>query len=821
MLTGPSRPESCTSFASCTRLFDWLRTVSWLLVLSTVVVSGTARAAERMVVLALGDSITKGVRSGVTADETFSAYLQKKAADMAGTTGVELVFVNRGIGGEQTHQALARLDRELGEHRPQYVLVMYGTNDSYVDAGKTEPRMTGEEFRRNLQRLVTRIRKAGAEPVLMTEPAYAAVSPKNGRGEHCNVLLSQFMEVTRAVARQRGCVLIDQFAGWKAAEAGGRDLNDWTTDGYHPNPAGHAEIADRIVPILRDRVARRTELPFAAWGRRPVDVHGLEMVGAAGEKGRVWAQPESLYWRFDTGAAAPAEMRLPRLARIVARAWWHPLNEQEPAMPKTALAGSEFVAPFVPRPERLLKFTQTGTEWTLHRSPQLAAATGPVVVILDVESDEWGPLATGLPLPEELNQPVTAGITGELVLEARMGRPTGEKLQFEPLPHKNTVGYWVNPKDFVEWPIRIDRPGDYEVRILQGCGTGQGGSDIAVSVADQELGYQVVETGHFQNFRWHSAGTLRQLAAGTATLKIGVRKLAKNAVMDIRQIRLIPVTDVPASGGLCSVDVAPDRFLLPLTWEPPSTGKRSLVRAPGYEQTEAYHVVSMPTDWQAGRKYPVIVEWTGNGGFADPCGEQTTGRPESGRLAFGLAGNDGAICVQLPYLNAAGTANVATWWGSAPDHRPEATLKYAAAALDEVVTRWGGDPERMILVGFSRGAIAVNALGLASDEMAGRWKGMVAYSHYDGVRTWPFAGSDRASAVERLKRLGQTPQFIVSESMANDAGLQATEAYLREHAPQSPREFLASGYRDHSDGWALRPGAARERIRERLAEILR
>ena len=114
-------------------------------------------AGERVAVLALGDSITKGVRSGVTAEETFSARLQAKASEIVGGSGVELTVVNRGIGGEQTHQALARLDRELREVNPGYVLVMYGTNDSYVDAGKTEPRMTSTQFRANLHRLVTEI----------------------------------------------------------------------------------------------------------------------------------------------------------------------------------------------------------------------------------------------------------------------------------------------------------------------------------------------------------------------------------------------------------------------------------------------------------------------------------------------------------------------------------------------------------------------------------------------------------------------------------------------------------------------------------------
>src|SRR5690606_8191551 len=35
------------------------------------------------------------------------------------------------------------------------------------------------------------------------------------------------------------------------AESNGQNLREWTTDGYHPNPAGHRELAARMLPVLR------------------------------------------------------------------------------------------------------------------------------------------------------------------------------------------------------------------------------------------------------------------------------------------------------------------------------------------------------------------------------------------------------------------------------------------------------------------------------------------------------------------------------------------------------------------------------------------
>ncbi|MFY8056278.1 MAG: SGNH/GDSL hydrolase family protein, partial [Planctomycetaceae bacterium] len=49
-------------------------------------------------IIVLGDSITKGVRSGVTAEETFGALLQRDLLAAGRTVEV----LNQGIGGERT-----------------------------------------------------------------------------------------------------------------------------------------------------------------------------------------------------------------------------------------------------------------------------------------------------------------------------------------------------------------------------------------------------------------------------------------------------------------------------------------------------------------------------------------------------------------------------------------------------------------------------------------------------------------------------------------------------------------------------------------------
>lgn len=127
-----------------------------------------------------------------------------------------------------------------------------------------------------------------------------------------------------------------------------------------------------------------------------------------------------------------------------------------------------------------------------------------------------------------------------LTCHARDAKCHGEKLQYEPQPQKHTLGFWVNAADYATWKIAVEKPGEYEVVVWQGCGAGQGGSEVAIGIGDQVVKFTVDETGHFQHFKKRSVGRLK-LPAGEQELTLKALKKAKGAVADVRQIRLIPV----------------------------------------------------------------------------------------------------------------------------------------------------------------------------------------------------------------------------------------------------------------------------------------
>jgi hypothetical protein len=233
-------------------------------------------------------------------------------------------------------------------------------------------------------------------------------------------------------------------------------------------------------------------------------------------------------------------------------------------------------------------------------------------------------------------------------------------------------------------------------------------------------------------------------------------------------------------------------------------------------------VLYLPTDWTPERKFPVMIELAGNGNYRNAFGDVSTGRPEGSRLGYGLSGGRGYVWACLPFLNHAGNAVAITWWGDAPDYRPDSTVAFIKRAVPALCERFSGDPGRVILCGFSRGSIAANAIGLHDDGIAALWRGFVCFSHYDGVREgWPFAGSDRPAARQRLARLAGRPQLVCHESGAGGSGLAATRRYLDDSGIRGDFTFLETGFRNHHDGWVLRPSPARNAAREWLARVSR
>lgn len=179
----------------------------------------------------------------------------------------------------------------------------------------------------------------------------------------------------------------------------------------------------------------------------------------------------------------------------------------------------------------------------------LAAAQPARVMELARRLADWqGRVGAQWPManPDHEPQAIAAAADGTVELHSRSASVHGSVLRYEPMPFKDTLGWWARAEDWVDWTFTLPVAGTYEVELTQGCGRGSGGSVVELRVADRVLPWIVEETGHFQNFIVRRLGRV-SLSQGRHTLAVRPVKKIGGAVMDLRRIRLVPATgpDLP------------------------------------------------------------------------------------------------------------------------------------------------------------------------------------------------------------------------------------------------------------------------------------
>ena len=205
---------------------------------------------KEITIVALGDSITNGAGIGnVTEKDTFRYLLQNDLAQMG---GLSVKVINAGVNGDITTTAIPRLERDVLQHKPDYVTVMFGVNDAGyyrpdTDSMADTPRVIVDDFRANLRTIINTIQEIGSIPILVTPlpmnesyahkdfPAYV----ENG----LNYLVDEYSEIIRNLCINKELHLIDVN---KVFNENPNTVN-LIPDGIHPNICGHRFIADLFI----------------------------------------------------------------------------------------------------------------------------------------------------------------------------------------------------------------------------------------------------------------------------------------------------------------------------------------------------------------------------------------------------------------------------------------------------------------------------------------------------------------------------------------------------------------------------------------------
>ena len=207
---------------------------------------------NRLTLVALGDSTTA---IDDWSGQGIESYAELLPASLA-AHGIEARVVNAGVGDTTTRDARERLDRDVRAFSPDLMVVQFGINDSWIDAGegRREPRLARAEYRDNLVFIVRTLKADGSRIVLLTpnpvrwdRPEEIAVfgthpgllDTADERG--LNGLLDLYAETVREVAREEHVPLVDVHRAFEAyGDAPDQSIRELLIagDGIHPSAAG-------------------------------------------------------------------------------------------------------------------------------------------------------------------------------------------------------------------------------------------------------------------------------------------------------------------------------------------------------------------------------------------------------------------------------------------------------------------------------------------------------------------------------------------------------------------------------------------------------
>jgi arylsulfatase A-like enzyme len=224
--------------------------------------------------------------------------------------------------------------------------------------------------------------------------------------------------------------------------------------------------------------------------------------------------------------------------------WHYPHYANQGSRPGAAVRFQEF---------KLIEYYEDGRRelFNLSKDPSESRNLindNPAIATSLAESlDKWRKdVGAKMPTPNPDYKPNPPNKDGVITMPARSALVSGVQLRFEPLPHKNTLGFWTNKDDFATFDFTAEKPGTFTVEVLQGCGKGSGGAEVVLAVGESgkppsaDVTFTVKDTGGFQNFEAREVGMLKIEKAGRYSLTVRAKTKPGAAVMDLRQIVLKP-----------------------------------------------------------------------------------------------------------------------------------------------------------------------------------------------------------------------------------------------------------------------------------------
>lgn len=227
-----------------------------IFILKVDAMEGDSVKLKRYRILTFGDSTT-ATRS------TISAVYSQTLAEILKDKGVDVEVVNCGIPGSHSgkiedndrhkvRHAMDRFESDILSQNPDFTIVCFGINDSYIDDKESMiSRISLEKYQENIERIIQGLKENNSQIILMTPNGYSS-----NMAQYQTLRTNQYVNVVREVAREHNLPLIDQWAIYQSMRERGDDVDKMLLDDVHPNDIWHTKLAnllsEQIINMLKN-----------------------------------------------------------------------------------------------------------------------------------------------------------------------------------------------------------------------------------------------------------------------------------------------------------------------------------------------------------------------------------------------------------------------------------------------------------------------------------------------------------------------------------------------------------------------------------------
>lgn len=208
-----------------------------------------------MNLLIFGSSITWGAwdKQGGWA-QRLKSYCDNKAAE-TGYDNYTAVYC-LGISGDDTVDLLDRFDIEVkarvDEEEKTLILIEIGINDSQYVLAENNHRVSPEEYRQNLLKLIEKSKQHQADLILVgitpVDDTRVDPTPWTPGKSYRLEFVEKYEKILKEVSQEQNIPFVEILSKFKE-----KDFKSLLTDGLHPNSEGHQVMYDEIKRYLLEK----------------------------------------------------------------------------------------------------------------------------------------------------------------------------------------------------------------------------------------------------------------------------------------------------------------------------------------------------------------------------------------------------------------------------------------------------------------------------------------------------------------------------------------------------------------------------------------